>query len=141
MKQTFNLKPIGIIYTSYYEQNDAPRQGTLKPNQEGTIEIFEDYQKGLKDLNRFSHLILIFYFHKSTRENLTATPPNEMKERGIFATRGPHRPNHLGITVVKIKEIRKNQLLVEGVDMLNETPLLDIKPYVKELDCRENAFN
>jgi len=141
MKQAFNLKPIGIIYTPYYEQNDAPRQGILRPNQEGNIVIFEDYQQGLKDLNRFSHLILIFYFHKITEESLTATPPNEMKERGIYATRGPHRPNHLGLTVVKIKEIRENQLLVEGVDMLNETPLLDIKPYVTELDCRENASN
>ena len=138
MEQSFDLNPIGTIYTPYYDLNDTPRQGIHEPDKEGTIEIYEAYQEGLKDLNRFSHIILIFYFHKSNEESLTATPPIDFTERGVYSTRSPHRPNHLGLTIVKIKEIRKNQLVVEGVDMLNETPLLDIKPYVKELDFRKN---
>jgi len=138
MDQTFKLKPIGTIYTPYHDLDDTPRQGIYAADREGIIKIFEAYKEGLKDLKRFSQVILIFYFHKNNEERLTATPPKDYKERGVYSTRAPHRPNHLGLTIVKIKEIRKNQLIVEGVDMLNGTPLLDIKPYIKELDSRND---
>mgnify|MGYP006304136429 CR=1 FL=1 len=140
MKQeTFTLKNIGIIRTPFKEKIEAPRQGTFQPESEGRIELFEDYREGLKDLEKFSHAILIFYFHKVEEMKLTGTPPMDNEERGIFAIRGPQRPNHLGLTIVNIKEIRGNQIFIEGVDMLDKTPLLDIKPYIQDLDSHRDA--
>ncbi|MFP4621201.1 MAG: tRNA (N6-threonylcarbamoyladenosine(37)-N6)-methyltransferase TrmO [Bacteroidales bacterium] len=140
MKQeTFIVKNIGIIRTPYRDKDEAPRQGTFEPESEGRVEVFEDYQPGLKDLEKFSHAILIFYFHRMDEMKLTGIPPMDTEERGIFAIRGPQRPNHLGLTIVRIKEIKGNQIFVRGVDMLDKTPLLDIKPYIKELDGREDA--
>lgn len=140
MKQEkFVLENIGVIRTPFKQKSDAPRQGTFDPKSEGRIELFEDYKKGLKDLEKFSHAILIFYFHKIEEMRLTGTPPMDNEERGIFAIRGPQRPNHLGLTIVKIKEIKGTRIFIQGVDMLDKTPLLDIKPYIKDLDSREDA--
>jgi formylmethanofuran dehydrogenase subunit E len=139
MQENFQLKNIGIIRTPFRDRREAPKQGTDHPDSEGRIELFDEYRQGLKDLDTFSHAILIFYFHEVQNEGLTGIPPMDNKERGIFAIRGPHRPNHLGLTIVKIKEINGSEILISGVDMLDKTPLLDIKPYIKELDCREDA--
>lgn len=140
MKQEeFILKNIGIIRTPFQNKNEAPKQGAFDPESEGTIELFEDYKEGLKDLEKFSHAILIFYFHEINEIKLTGIPPMDTEERGIFAIRGPQRPNHLGLTIVRIKEIKGTQIFVTGVDMLDKTPLLDIKPYIMELDSRNDA--
>ncbi|MGM0530775.1 MAG: tRNA (N6-threonylcarbamoyladenosine(37)-N6)-methyltransferase TrmO [Bacteroidota bacterium] len=133
-QKNFILANIGIIRTPFQHTNEAPKQGVFEPESEGRIELFEDYREGLKDLDQFSHAILIFYFHKIEEMKLTGTPPMDTEERGIFAIRGPQRPNHLGLTIVRIKEIQGTQILVTGVDMLDKTPLLDIKPYIRELD-------
>jgi tRNA-Thr(GGU) m(6)t(6)A37 methyltransferase TsaA len=135
------IKPIGIIHTPYKKAKDIPIQGKFKKNVEGWLELEEKYTPGLKDLDGFSHAILLFYFHLSTKEHLQGKPYLEDEEHGIFAIRSPNRPNHLGLSIVRIKEIKKNRVYFTEVDMLDETPLLDIKPYTKYFDCRENVVS
>jgi len=139
--QTIELKPIGIIRTPYQEKKDIPIQGIFKDDIEGYIELDEHYRTGLKDLDGFSHAILIYYFHLSPAEHLEGVPYLEDEPHGIFAIRSPHRPNHLGLSVVRIKAIKGNQIHFTEADMLDGTPLLDIKPYIKYFDCREDVIS
>ena len=135
------LHPIGIIHSPYKESKDIPIQGTFKDNVEAWIELKDEYVKGLKDLDRFSHAILIYYFHKSHKEEIEGRPFIEQNKHGIFAIRSPHRPNHIGFSIIKIKSIKANKLYFTEVDVLDETPLLDIKPYVKYFDSRDNVIS
>ena len=96
-------------------------------------------EDGLKDSAAFSHAILLYYFHQSHSEKAVGRPFLENEEHGIFAIRSPHRPNHIGLSVVRIKSVEGNRLHFTQVDILDGTPLLDIKPYVKQFDSRENA--
>ncbi len=133
------LNPIGIIHSPYKSSKDIPIQGRFKDGVEAYAELDEKYEDGLIDLDQFSHAILIYYFHKSEREAITAKPFLEQKEHGVFAIRSPYRPNHIGFSVVKIKKIEKNKLYFTEVDIFDKTPLIDIKPYVKHFDYRENV--
>jgi len=133
------IEPIGIIHTPYREPKDMPIQGRFKDDVEGRIDLEERYAPGLKDLDGFSHLILIYYFHRSDREELTGRPYLEDQTHGIFAIRGPHRPNHLGLSIVKLQRIEGNRVYFTEVDMLDGTPLLDIKPFVEHFDRREDV--
>ncbi len=133
------LTPIGIIHTPYLEPRDMPIQGRFEEDVEGWIELRQEYVPGLRDLDGFSHAILIYYFHRSDAERLEASPFLEPEARGIFAIRSPHRPNHLGFSIVRIQRIEGNRLYFTEVDMLNETPLLDIKPYVEYFDRRDEV--
>ena len=135
------IDSIGIIHTPYKNMEDIPIQGIFNKEIEGYIELELNYSEGLLDLDQFSHAILIYYFHESQIENIKATPYLENNIHGIFAIRSPHRPNHLGISVVKIERIIENKLFFTEVDMLDETPLIDIKPYIKYFDYRENAIS
>ena len=103
------------------------------------VELEEKYVDGLKDLDGFSHAIILYYFHRSQREDIVGRPFLEQNEHGIFSIRSPHRPNHIGLSVVKIKKIKTNRLYFTEVDMLDQTPVLDIKPYVKYFDSRDNV--
>ena len=141
MKGKIRVTPIGIIHTPYKEPKGMPIQGRFKKEVSGTIEVFPDYQQGLKDIEGFSHLILLYYFHKTKKENLIGKPFLEDKKHGIFAIRSPHRPNHIGFSVVKIKKRKGNIISFSEVDILDGTPLLDIKPYVSHFDSRENVKN
>ena len=141
MANEIKLKPIGIIHTPYKEPKGIPIQGKFDKAVTGRIEVFREYQKGLKDIEGFSHLILVYYFHKSKKENLMGKPFLEDEEHGIFAIRSPHRPNHIGVSVVKLKKIRKNIITFSEVDILDGTPLLDVKPYVSHFDFRDNVKN
>ncbi len=141
MEEEIRLKPIGIIHTPFKELKDIPIQSKFGGEIKGTIKLFKEYEKGLKDLNGFSHLILIYYFDKSKRESLVDRPYFESNEHGIFAIRSPHRPNHIGFSIVKTEKIRNNMIFFREVDMLDGTPLLDIKPYISRLDSRENVKN
>ncbi len=132
--ETFTLKKIGIIRTPYGDAAAAPVQGHFKPEGRGTVEVFEEYAPGLQDLEGFSHVTLLYYFHKAESEELVVKPYLDDVRRGVFATRHPHRPNHLGMTTVRLVERRGNVLAVAGVDMLDGTPLLDVKPYVPLFD-------
>lgn len=133
------MKPIGTIYTPYKQPKEIPIQGIFKDEVEGRIELEKEYVKGLKDLDSFSHCILFYYFHQSNKETIEGIPFLEDETHGIFAIRSPHRPNHLGFSIVKIKSIQNNTIYFSQVDMINETPLLDIKPYIKHFDMRENV--
>ncbi|HIJ52294.1 MAG TPA: tRNA (N6-threonylcarbamoyladenosine(37)-N6)-methyltransferase TrmO [Planctomycetes bacterium] len=133
------MHPIGIIHSPYSENKDIPIQGIFKGEVEAWIELKEKYVSGLKDLNKFSHAIILYYFHKSQREEVQGQPFLEQNKHGIFAIRSPHRPNHIGLSVVKIKKIEANKMYFTEVDVLNQTPVLDIKPYVKYFDNRNNV--
>jgi tRNA-Thr(GGU) m(6)t(6)A37 methyltransferase TsaA len=130
---TFSFKPIGVIHSPFKTREDIDplrnvrRSGFTKV--EGKLEIFEPYATGLKDIDGFSHLIVIFAFHQSQKAKLLVKPPLETRLRGVFSTRSPHRPNPLGLTIVRLLGRRKNILKVSGLDMLDGTPILDIKPY------------
>lgn len=133
------MHPIGIIHSPYKEAKDIPIQGTFKDDVEGQVELKQDFSAGLRDLEGFSHAILLYYFHKSKREDVEGSPFLEGETHGIFAIRGPHRPNHIGLSIVKIKRILNNIIIFTEVDMLDETPLLDIKPYISYFDSREDV--
>jgi len=133
------LTPIGVIHTPYTQPKDIPIQGRFRDDVEGWGELKDEYVPGLKDLDGFSHVILIYYFHRSEAERLQGRPYLEEETRGIFAIRSPHRPNHLGLSVVKLRRIEGNRVYFTEVDMLDGTPLLDIKPYVEHFDSRDDV--
>jgi tRNA-Thr(GGU) m(6)t(6)A37 methyltransferase TsaA len=129
-----SLTPIGVIRTPFHSPAETPIQGRLRPDVPGEVEVFAEFAAGLADVEGFSHLTLLYYFHRAGEERLTVKPYLDEDEHGVFATRHPRRPNHIGITTVRLLERRGNVLVVRGVDMLDGTPLLDIKPYVPAFD-------
>jgi tRNA (adenine37-N6)-methyltransferase len=133
------MHPIGIIHSPYKNVKDIPIQGKFKDDIEAWVELKNEYFPGLKDLDAFSHCILVYNFHRSDRVTIQGKPYLEDETHGIFAIRSPHRPNHIGISIVKIQRIEENKLYFTEVDMIDETPLLDIKPYVKYFDNREDV--
>ena len=139
--QEIHMTPIGIIYSPYSNGKDVPIQGKFKPEVKAYIELKDDYVLGLKDLDGFSHAIILYYFHRSDKEEVIGKPFLEDNKHGIFAIRSPHRPNHIGLSVVKIEEVRNNKLYFSEVDVFDGTPVLDIKPYVKDFDVRDNAVS
>jgi len=141
MEQKIIMRPIGVIHSPYKESKDMPIQGTFDDKLEAWLELKDEYVGGLKDLDGFSHAIIIYYFHKSNREDIEGKPFLEHEKHGIFAIRSPHRPNHIGFSIVKIKSIKANKVYFTEVDVLDGTPLLDIKPYVKYFDSRDNVVS
>lgn len=135
------LKPIGIINTPYKEPKGIPIQGKFERDVRGMIRLFPEYRAGLKDVAAFSHLILIYYFNRSKEERLMGKPFLENRKHGIFAIRSPHRPNHIGFSIVKLEEVKGSTVVFSEVDILDNTPLLDIKPYVKYFDSRHSVKN
>jgi len=138
MKQIV-MHPIGIIHSPYKEIKDIPIQGVFDDKVEAWLELEEAYTKGLRDLDGFSHAIIVYYFHRSHREEIEGSPYLEQDKHGIFAIRSPHRPNHIGLSIIKIKSVKTNKVYFTEVDVLDGTPLFDIKPYVKYFDSRDNA--
>lgn len=134
-------KPIGIIRTPFREAKGTPVQPAAGGGDIGEIEVFKEYLEGLKDIEGFSHIILIFHMHLVKGSKLKVTPFLDTQERGIFATRAPARPNPIGFSVVELVEVKENILKVKGVDIVDGTPLLDIKPFVKVFDVRETRRN
>jgi tRNA-Thr(GGU) m(6)t(6)A37 methyltransferase TsaA len=136
---SITLHPIGVIHSPYEKSKDIPIQGIFRQNVEAWAEIEENYVPGLKDLHQFSHVILLYFFHKSRKEHLQGKPFLEDTTHGIFAIRSPHRPNHIGLSIVTVTRIEGNKLYFTDVDILDGTPLLDIKPYVPYFDMRRDA--
>jgi tRNA-Thr(GGU) m(6)t(6)A37 methyltransferase TsaA len=134
--QEIIYKPIGIIHSPFKDIKGMPIQPAGAKGIAGTIELKTEYLEGLTDLEGFSHLILIYHFHLSTGYSLMVKPFMDEYLRGVFATRAPKRPNPIGISVVRLKEIKGNILYIEDLDIVNGTPLLDIKPYVPEFDIQ-----
>jgi len=141
MGKEIKIKPIGIIHTPYKYSKGMPIQGTFEKDVIGQIEVFLEYRQGLKDIEGFSHLILIYYFDKTKEEKLIGKPFLEDEPHGIFSIRSPYRPNHIGFSVVKLEKIEGNIVTFSEVDILDSTPLLDIKPYVSHFDSRESVKN
>ncbi|MEA3442846.1 MAG: tRNA (N6-threonylcarbamoyladenosine(37)-N6)-methyltransferase TrmO [Chloroflexota bacterium] len=134
----FELKPIGMIHTPYKDRQEIPCQG-YKSDKVGEVEIFSEFKEALKDIEGFSHIYLIYYFHEATGYRPLVNPFLDEQEHGLFAIRHYNRPNPIGLSVVELIEREKNILRVKQVDMLDGTPLLDIKPYVPQFDQRTNV--
>lgn len=132
------IKPIGLIHTPFKDKKEVPIQ-PFKSKAIGRIEVYKQYQQGLQDINGFSHLLLIFRFHKSRGYKLLVKPFLDTKIHGLFSTRAPRRPNQIGISVVKLLNRKNNILIVKGIDVIDKTPLLDIKPYVPEFATKEKV--
>jgi tRNA-Thr(GGU) m(6)t(6)A37 methyltransferase TsaA len=128
------MNPIGIIHTPFRQAEGMPVQPAGAVGVKGTVEVFEEFRAGLKDLDGFSHIILLYVFHRSQGFELEVVPFLDTQPRGLFATRAPKRPNPIGLSTVRLDKIENGNLHVQNVDMLDGTPLLDIKPYVPEFD-------
>jgi tRNA-Thr(GGU) m(6)t(6)A37 methyltransferase TsaA len=132
-------RPIGIINTPFESTENIPIQNSGGRGVKGTIEIYPEFTTGLMDLEGFSHLILIYHLHKVKHTSLIVKPFMDLEEHGVFATRSPVRPNPIGLTVVKLIGIKANLIFIEDLDMLNNTPLLDIKPCLPMIDDINNV--
>ena len=135
--QEIKYKPIGIIHSPFKEPKGTPVQPTGAKGISGTVEVFPEYAEGLMDVEGFSHIFLIFHFHLSKKAPLKVKPYMDNKVHGIFAIRGPSRPNPIGISIVHLVRIEENTLHIQDIDIIDGTPLLDIKPYVPKFDTRE----
>jgi formylmethanofuran dehydrogenase subunit E len=131
IKEIF-IKPIGIVHSSYKERGSF--QGKYS-NEVCEVEVFHEYQEGLKDIETCSHLILLYWLDRSRRDILQTHTLHDTEIHGVFATRSPNRPNPIGFGVVRLIERRENILKVIGLDALDGTPVIDIKPYSSELDA------
>jgi tRNA (adenine37-N6)-methyltransferase len=128
------LKPIGTIHSPFKQAEGTPIQPAFAKAAEGVVEIFDEYIEGLKDLDGFERIWLIYWFDRSKAFELLVTPYMDKQKRGLFATRAPSRPNSIGISSVKLQQIKGNKLYVSELDILDGTPLLDIKPYAPKFD-------
>jgi tRNA-Thr(GGU) m(6)t(6)A37 methyltransferase TsaA len=137
----FTYRPIGVIHTPFKRCGDAPAQGCFSRESRGEVEVFPEYEPGLQDIAGFSHLILLYHFHQAEGYDLLAKPLLDKEKRGVFATRYFKRPNSIGLSIVRLLGVRGNRLDVGWVDMLDGTPLLDIKPYVSLFDTREDVVD
>ena len=133
----YTYRPIGVIHTPHKEPKGTPIQPTGAQGIEGTIELNPEYRPGLKDLDGFSHVILLYHFHRAEGYSLQVKPYMDKDTHGVFATRIPGRPNPIGLSVVRLLDIEGGTLRIQDVDILDGTPLLDIKPYVPAFDHRE----
>lgn len=134
--KSVEYEPIGVIRTPYTTPKGTPIQPGRAPEVEGTIELRPEFVDGLSDLDGFSHVVLIYHLHLSEVCKLRVVPFLDDQPRGLFATRAPKRPNPIGLSVVKLSRIEGNLVYFTGVDMIDGTPLLDIKPYVPAFDDR-----
>jgi len=134
---SINITPIGIIETPFDDLKGMPIQPSGADKIQGTIVIDKEYEEGLSDLERFSHIILLYHFHKSKGYNLMVKPFMDDQQRGLFSTRAPRRPNPIGLSIVRLIKIEGNRVTIEGIDVLNGTPLMDIKPYVPSFDIKD----
>jgi tRNA-Thr(GGU) m(6)t(6)A37 methyltransferase TsaA len=138
-REIANLIQIGVVHSPYRELQDAPFQGK-HPNDESTIEVFDDYEIGLLDVEQCSHLIVIYWQDRGDRSILQCRTPWGPEIHGVFATRSPNRPNPIGLCVVDLLERHGRFLRVRGMDAIDGSPLIDIKPYSSEVDCVQGAI-
>ena len=134
MIQKYN--PIGVIHTPFKERAGMPIQPSGGCGIQGTVEVYPEFREGLSDLDGFSHIILLYCFHRIEGFKLRVVPFLDIWSRGVFSTRAPTRPNPIGLSVVRLLSLEDGILRIENVDILDDTPLLDIKPYVPEFDAQ-----
>ncbi|MCK4387377.1 MAG: tRNA (N6-threonylcarbamoyladenosine(37)-N6)-methyltransferase TrmO [Dehalococcoidia bacterium] len=137
-RDRLELKPVGIIHSPFRDRGQAPHQGHGR-EEICQVEVFKEFEEGLKDIEGFSHIILIYWFHKSAGYHLLVTTPWDTKPHGLFTTRSQNRPNPLGLCVVELVAREKNLLKVRGLDAIDGTPLLDIKPYIPAVDGKASV--
>jgi len=137
----FTITQIGTIYSPYKNKEDCPIQGAFKAAGKGKIEIFKEYEEALETIETFSHIILLYIFDKAGEIILSRPTFLDEKPHGVFASRHPCRPNRIGMSIVKLENRKGNILEVREIDVLDQTPLIDIKPYVPKFDYRVNASN
>lgn len=125
--------PIALVRTPFTETSQIPKGPDAKHEAEGVIDVDPAFEAGLQDIEGFSHLYVLWHFHRVDGYDLTAYPPSDDRPHGVFATRSPRRPNPIGLTVVKLLRREGRRLFVEGVDMLDGTPVLDLKPYLSSI--------
>ena len=135
----FIFHPIGVIHSPHKVMSKTPIQPVFCSDIKGTVVLDAEYADGLKDLQGFSHIYLFYYFHQSQKTCLRLKPYLSDQEHGIFATRAPHRPNKLGMSLVRLMKIKDTIIHVKDIDILDGTPLFDIKPYIQRFDSRENT--
>lgn len=128
-----SFRPIGYVKSPYKSTGEIPKGFGVKHDAEGALEILPEFELGLKDIEGFSHLFVLWAFHRSEGFELVGTPPIDNRPHGVFATRSPRRPNPIGLTVVELLGRDGRHLDVRGVDMLDGTPILDIKPYLSSV--------
>lgn len=133
----FTMTAIGAARTPYTETSQIPKGPGAEHAAEGVIELLPEFEPGLLDIDGFSHLYVLWLFDRVTSVSLTATPPTDSRPHGVFATRSPQRPNRIGLTVVSLIRREGARLLVRGVDMLDSTPILDIKPYLSSVPAAD----
>jgi tRNA (adenine37-N6)-methyltransferase len=134
---SMNLIPIGVIHSPHLKAEGTPIQAALATGVRGTVELFPEYAAGLRDLDGFERVWLVYWFDRAKSTELVVTPYLDTTARGLFATRAPCRPNPIGLSAVRLLEVSGQVLQVEGLDILDGTPLLDIKPYVPAFDAFE----
>jgi tRNA-Thr(GGU) m(6)t(6)A37 methyltransferase TsaA len=139
MAETIHFNPIGTLYTPFERIENMPIQPGGARGVRGKLVLRPEYARGLLDLEAFSHLYLLYHFHQVREAQMIVTPFLDSRPHGVFATRAPKRPNPIGLSVVMLVEVQDNILIVENVDILNETPILDIKPYIPAFDLQENV--
>jgi len=133
--ESLELKPIGVIHSPYKDKGRMPCQRS-RSKKISRIEVFKEFEGGLQDIEGFSHIIVIYWFHRSERYHLLVKTPWDEDPHGLFTSRSPHRPCPLGLAVAELIAREKNILKVKGLDAIDGTPLLDIKPYIPEIDER-----
>jgi len=141
MGESIVYEPIGVIRSGHTKPEETPIQPVYSEGCQGRAEIFPEFAAGLRDLEGFSHIYLIYHMHKADAPRLVVKPFLQDVERGVFATRAPCRPNPIGLSIVKLVRCEGNILHLDGVDVLDGTPLLDIKPYTARFDRIENTRN
>ena len=133
------IEPIGIIHTPYTTKEECPIQPACSSDSLGRAEVFEEYEAGLKDIDTFSHIYLLYLFDRADKIELVRATFLDDEPHGIYASRHPCRPNGIGFSVVKLLRRERNILTLEGIDILDKTPLLDIKPYIPKYDAIVSA--
>ncbi len=131
--------PIGIVHSPFSHPAGTPIQSSVGKGVTGTVEVLQEHAPGLRDLEGFSHIILIYHFHLSRAHRLEVVPYMDDRPHGVFSTRSPSRPNAIGLSVVRLLGVEGNLLRVQDLDIVDGTPLLDIKPYVPQFDSREDV--
>jgi tRNA-Thr(GGU) m(6)t(6)A37 methyltransferase TsaA len=129
----FTMRPIGFVHSPFSETGEVPRGLGAKHEEEGVLEVLPEFEAGLQDIDGFSHLYVLWVFDRGGGCELVGTPPCDSRPHGVFASRSPFRPNPIGLTVVRLLGREGRQLRVRGVDMLDGTPILDIKPYLSNV--------
>ena len=132
-------RPIGVIHSEFKTPEGVPIQPSAAEGIPGTVEVFPEYAEGLKDIDGFSHIILIYHLHLARTGSVVVRPYMDSEYRGVFATRAPSRPNNIGLSIVRLVRVEGRILHIMDVDIVDGAPLLDIKPYVPEFDDRDNV--